>query len=189
MPEQRDGLRRSAGDPVGIPSFVAGMRRGREWIDDARCASPPYSDERKYKWTIERSGGLENPRTVLKLFDVCGSCPVRRECLMDALSERRFSVEGCWGGTVGTERRRVMREVAEESFDPDAVMTWSQQNRPELFTTSQMGKSSIDHDAQVQEAACRLEVSYEQRLRWWKAQEKEWLVKVAAMNAKYRERS
>ena len=191
MPDIRNGtdLRRGAGDLGGIPSFVAGMRRGREWIDEARCAYPPYDDEKRYKWTIERSGGLENPRTVLKLFDVCGSCPVRRECLMDALSERRFSVEGCWGGTVGTERRRVMREVAEESFDPDAVMIWPQLNRPELSTSSQMGKSSIDPGAQAEEAARRLEATYQERLRWWKAKEKEWLAKVAAMNARQRKRT
>ena len=191
MPDIRNGtdLRRGAGDLGGIPSFVDGMRRGREWIDEARCAYPPYDDEKRYKWTIERSGGLENPRTVLKLFDVCRSCPVRLPCLKDALDEQRFSVEGCWGGTVGTERRRVMREVADESFDPDAVMTWTQQNRPERSTTSQIGHSTIDLDAQAEEAARRLEATYEERLRWWRVKEREWLVKVAAANAKYRANS
>ena len=180
MPDLRNkrDLRRSAGDLGGIPSFVEGMRRGREWVDDARCAYPPYDDEKRYTWTIEKSGGMENPRTVLQLFDVCQSCPVRRECLM--------TVEGCWGATVGTERRRVMREVAADSFDPDAVMNWPQQNRPELSTTSQTGHSTVDPDAQAEEAARRLEATYEERLRWWKAKEKEWLAKVARSNAKYR---
>lgn len=70
-------------------------------------------------------------------------------------------------------------EVAKESFDPEAVMRWPQQNRPELSTTSQLGESSIDHAVQVEEAAHRLEATYRKRRPWWNVKKKEWLVKVA----------
>ena len=82
-----------------------------------------------------------------------------------------------------------MREVAEDSFDPDAVMTWPQQNRRGRPRPRRMGNSSIDHDAQAEEAARRLEATYKHWLRWWKAKEKEWVAKVAAMNSRHRVRA
>ena len=36
---------------------------------------------------------------------LCGSCPVRGECLAEALS--RADVDGVWGGTTSAERRRM----------------------------------------------------------------------------------
>ena len=111
MPALRDGLRSSAGDPSGIPSFVDALFGAhRRWVLDAECAKPEHE---KTKWVIEKSGGLENPATAVRLLELCQRCPVRRECLLDALGEEAFTVIGCWGGTMTSERLPAMRRVAE----------------------------------------------------------------------------
>ena len=38
---------------------------------------------------------------------LCGTCPVRRDCLEYALSDE--SLTGLWGGTTDTERRMIRR--------------------------------------------------------------------------------
>jgi hypothetical protein len=74
------------------------------WADEAACAKPPYDS---WKWIVEPTYGREIAATVVKLFNVCAECPVRRECLRYALTAE-FSALGCWGGTVATERRYVL---------------------------------------------------------------------------------
>jgi WhiB family redox-sensing transcriptional regulator len=37
----------------------------------------------------------------------CVSCPVRAECLADALSATRFNPPGIWGGTTRQERFKM----------------------------------------------------------------------------------
>ena len=39
---------------------------------------------------------------------VCGSCPVRQQCLEFALANRER--EGVWGGATEKERRRILRQ-------------------------------------------------------------------------------
>ena len=56
----------------------------------------------------EPSGGRENPRAVAQLLEVCAGCPVRRECLVQALSEYRFTVMGVFGGTITADRSRAL---------------------------------------------------------------------------------
>ena len=41
------------------------------------------------KWIVEPHTGTETPSSVVRLMEVCKFCPVRRECLEDALSETR----------------------------------------------------------------------------------------------------
>ena len=119
MPARRDALRSTAGEAAGIPSFVDALfAPHRKWVLDAECAKPEYA---KYKWVIEKTGGIENPPTVVKLFEVCQRCPVRRECLMDALTEEAISIVGCWGGTMASERLPVMRRIAEQFTEPDEM--------------------------------------------------------------------
>ena len=40
--------------------------------------------------------------------EICEACPVRAECLDEALSLREL--DGIWGGTTGGERRELLRE-------------------------------------------------------------------------------
>ena len=102
------------GEADGIPSFVDALfAPHRRWVREAEYA--------KYQWVIEKSGGIENPPTVVKLFEVCKRCPVRRECLMDALTEEAITLVGCLGGTVTSERLPVMRRIAEQLTEPDAM--------------------------------------------------------------------
>jgi WhiB family redox-sensing transcriptional regulator len=41
---------------------------------------------------------------------LCATCPVRAQCLEDALRNRE--THGIWGGTTPEERRRIRREQA-----------------------------------------------------------------------------
>lgn len=41
----------------------------------------------------------------------CGRCPVRRECLAEALTEPRHRDYGIWGGTTRQQRLRMRRRV------------------------------------------------------------------------------
>ena len=66
-------------------------------------------------------GGLENPNSVVRLLELCQRCPVRRECLMDALGEDAFTVIGCWGGTMTSERLPAMRRIAETLIDAEPM--------------------------------------------------------------------
>ena len=43
----------------------------------------------------------------------CGGCPVRTECLADALDNRVDF--GVWGGMTERERRRLLRRAAQEA--------------------------------------------------------------------------
>jgi WhiB family redox-sensing transcriptional regulator len=41
---------------------------------------------------------------------VCRACPVRAECLADALARPPFDVVGIWGGTTERDRERLTRQ-------------------------------------------------------------------------------
>jgi WhiB family redox-sensing transcriptional regulator len=51
----------------------------------------------------------EHPRAAEEAKWICGQCPVKRECLRDAI--RREDWHGVWGGTTGAERRSVVRQL------------------------------------------------------------------------------
>lgn len=67
------------------------------WRKDAACLESP-----SVKW----DGPLIRP-----LFDLCMSCPVRMECLVEALAHEERSDVGVWGGTGPEERREIRRGV------------------------------------------------------------------------------
>lgn len=51
-------------------------------------------------------------RSARRAREVCGSCPVQRQCLAYALeADVRH---GIWGGTTGEERRRIRRDRRRE---------------------------------------------------------------------------
>ena len=44
------------------------------------------------------------PTSVVRLLEVCSECPVRLECLREALAEEQIALFGAWGGAMMTER-------------------------------------------------------------------------------------
>ena len=81
----------------GISAFIP------SWSAGAACAVPPHDDE-----TWVNRGGDEHPRAMLALLSVCVRCPVRSECLTDAMSTPYKSI-GVWGGSTTRERARAAR--------------------------------------------------------------------------------
>jgi WhiB family redox-sensing transcriptional regulator len=49
------------------------------------------------------------PEHVRAAVRICGHCPVRRECLADAVERGEWF--GVWGGLKETRRRRIVREL------------------------------------------------------------------------------
>ena len=74
------------------------------WIRDALCGKPGYDPD---LWFPECS--LE----ALKAIRVCRNCPVRRECLSDALE--RGDTRGIRGGVSGNRRSRMLRRRNEKA--------------------------------------------------------------------------
>lgn len=58
------------------------------------------------------------------LAAICGRCPVRAECLMEALDHKTDEDVGVWGGTSPSQRRAIRRGVL-EPWD-----VWNQQQFP-----------------------------------------------------------
>lgn len=182
MPALRDGLRSSAGEPAGIPSFVDALfGPHRRWVLQAECAKPEHA---KRRWVIERSSGLENPATVVRLFDTCRRCPVRRGCLMDALTEEAFTVIGCWGGTMTSERLPVMRRIAEQLTEAEPMEFENTFGPP----TSSLAAGSAMHRADRAELAAAVadefEETLEERLEWWRCRAVEAAEARAAVRAR-----
>ena len=66
------------------------MRQDKNWRDDALCAVPVEKEEDKIDFFSE------DPTEIERAKAVCAQCPVRKQCLSEALkNEDRF---GVWGG-------------------------------------------------------------------------------------------
>lgn len=139
---------------------------GGGWVRDAACRVEPYSS---WRWVLEPSGGTETASTVVKLFEVCAACPVRRPCLEDALSERSYTVEGIWGGTTRTERRRALRETALELSSSHTIeltdaARWDRATSTSSLASNKGGLAWLDGTEFISEVATRLDSTFEQRL-------------------------
>jgi len=93
---------------------AAPLRPGRDWGWDAICvgADPSLFFGSK---EVPLAGSTTIPGRTL-----CGSCPVQRDCLIDALLEKDF--RGLRAGYLGHERRHTLRrtgsiEAALADFD------------------------------------------------------------------------
>jgi len=86
-------------------SGTAGVAVDRSWMDEGACRGGDPD-------ALFVRGAEQN---VAKL--VCRTCPVRTECLADALDSR--TEFGVWGGMTERERRALLRRR------PD-VRSWSQ---------------------------------------------------------------
>lgn len=65
------------------------------WRDEAACRQDP--------------GGHWDGDLLPSMFHLCMGCPVRQECLAEALTHEERSDCGVWGGTNVDERRRIRR--------------------------------------------------------------------------------
>ncbi len=72
------------------------------WKDQALCRQDP--------------GGHWDGDLLPSMFEMCMSCPVKMECLMEALDHEERSDAGVWGGT-SPEQRRAIRK----GYDPYEV--------------------------------------------------------------------
>lgn len=76
------------------------MRLYNEWVADAIC---PQTDPEAFFPLSPHSRGVAEAKAV------CASCLARSECLEYALT-LAWEVDGIWGGTTSTDRRRIRRE-------------------------------------------------------------------------------
>ena len=95
------------------------VRPKARWGDEAACSSKPF------EWFV---GNAEHPLTVKQARQgrvVCFmSCPVRRDCLIEALLTRDHN--GLRGGYMGLERKRAL---ARRKGSVDAVMRDDERGR------------------------------------------------------------
>jgi WhiB family redox-sensing transcriptional regulator len=75
------------------------------WKDQALCRQDP--------------GGHWDGDLLPSMFEMCMSCPVKMECLVEALDHEDRSDAGVWGGT-SPEQRRAIRKGA------DPYVVWHQ---------------------------------------------------------------
>ena len=68
------------------------------WKDQALCRQDP--------------GGHWDGDLLPSMFEMCMSCPVKMECLVEALDHEERSDAGVWGGT-SPEQRRAIRKGAD----------------------------------------------------------------------------
>lgn len=82
-----------------------------DWYDEARCMGKPimvfYGEEEDQQERGSHRPYLL-PSEVEQAKNVCGSCPVRAQCLEYALdNDERY---GIWGGMTSKERRKLTRQ-------------------------------------------------------------------------------
>lgn len=82
---------------VSTPMFAEAIADRESWHDDANCRGVDIDiffslDD------LDQKNALE----------LCKACPVRRECLQDALEQHEMY--GIWGGTTESDRRSMIRD-------------------------------------------------------------------------------
>lgn len=77
--------------------MVAGVRREGHWTASAQCGAGRVAPDALF---VEGSAQRE-------IRSLCVTCPVRLECLADALDSRTDF--GVWGGMTERERRALLR--------------------------------------------------------------------------------
>ena len=82
-------------------------RRGRHiphrpWLNAAACRDKP-----SHWWFPTKPATTQVRADIAAAKAVCGTCPVRDDCLDHSL---RWEVEGIWGGSTARERRVLRRQ-------------------------------------------------------------------------------
>ncbi len=132
---------------MAVPSITEALQR-RAWVTEALCARPPNDS---LPWIRERSNGRETPASVLACLEVCARCPVRVECLADAVGETAITITGTFGGTTTSDRTAAIAE-AHRAYKRD---------HPAYLT-------DIDEREIRTRAAATLEASFPDRLQDWR---------------------
>ncbi len=91
------------------------------WVKQAVCVQPGRSDDRY--WFPEKGTG--NELWTRRAKRICGTCPVRDDCLdyvlrMDFRIGGKVRTVGVWAATTAPERRRVAKFPLSEQF---AILT------------------------------------------------------------------
>ena len=68
-----------------------------DWLDDAACKGTPT------KWWFPDTGHQTPPEAKA----LCRTCPVRDECLAEALAHGSYGDYGYFAGTTAEQRRRI----------------------------------------------------------------------------------
>jgi len=111
VPLSRQELR--SGESTGIPTVITELAT-RSWTARAACLE---SDRR---FVLEPGSERQSPGTIVGCLLVCSGCPVRRQCLDDALGEEHIEVIGVWGGTTTMERRHARTLIAAQGRTNEA---------------------------------------------------------------------
>lgn len=86
------------------PRFAAAKKTETEWRLKAECLG--LDPELFFP---DRGGGSGPDSLVVRAQHVCRSCPVKEECLLDALATDEHDPIGIRGGKTGRERRIMMK--------------------------------------------------------------------------------
>jgi hypothetical protein len=151
-----DAIRLTAQEPDVVPSFVE-MLASRTWTHRAACAQPPHDGLR---WVFQLASGTEPPKGVVARFEICATCEVRRECLDDAIGERRWSVMGVFGGTTMTERSHAVNTLRVERRSHMASVS---------SETVKHGSLGDEDEIEIRAAAAdNLDATFDIRLALWR---------------------
>ena len=84
-----------------------------DWHADAACAGvnpdvffPDFGQPGRPSQNSARKDSRSHPLWV-EALRVCARCPVKADCLADAMGERSSLLHGVWGGTIPAERVRM----------------------------------------------------------------------------------
>jgi WhiB family transcriptional regulator, redox-sensing transcriptional regulator len=83
----------------------------KAWRSDALCAD---SDDPDLWWPIGTTGDVTE-RQVREAKVWCRSCPVQRECLIEALAAGPIHQHGIWGGMTEQGRISLLRRRQREA--------------------------------------------------------------------------
>ena len=93
---------------LAVPDQGADTPAGPPWITDALCRN--FTSELDL-WFPEK----EFPSTTAQAREVCGRCPVARQCLEYALGfTGHRAPRGVWGATTTNERARIRQRTIGE---------------------------------------------------------------------------
>jgi hypothetical protein len=105
------------------------------WQDEAACRGLDPAEAMRIFFPAR---GERNAEAV----DYCNACPVRQECLDDALAERGYRTLGVWGGMSERQRRSVPQKarVARVCALNGCPVTFTPTDRRQLYCTPNHAK-------------------------------------------------